>query len=186
MRPARTIAVVVLCLSSVGLAQEIHYDYDRTVDFSRYRTYKWVKIEANSAQDVFLDQNIRQAVDEVLSWKGFIRTEGNADLNVAYQVSIDREKVLTTWYDGGPWLWGPGWWGWGGWGVGFATTTTSTITIGTLVLDFYDPALRRLVWRGSATKTLNIHKNPEKNYESLRKTAAKLLKHVPPPSRHVS
>jgi len=56
----------------------------------------------------------------------------------------------------------------------------STINTGTLVLDFYDPATKTLVWTGIATKTLNPSSNQEKNQKNLNSAMAKLLKAYPP------
>jgi len=61
------------------------------------------------------------------------------------------------------------------------TTTSSTIKVGTLVLDIYDAQAKKLVWRVDATKTLNLSKDPQKNQQRLQKAMAKLLKNYPPP-----
>jgi hypothetical protein len=61
------------------------------------------------------------------------------------------------------------------------TTTSSIINVGTLVLDIYDAAVKQLIWRGDATKTLNPSKDPQKNLQRLQKAMAKLLKNYPPP-----
>jgi len=53
------------------------------------------------------------------------------------------------------------------------------IEIGTLVIDFYDPAKKQLVWRGAAASTLDIKKDPDKNYQNLQKAMAKLFKNYP-------
>ena len=66
-------------------------------------------------------------------------------------------------------------------GGGMATATSSTIQTGTLAVDFYDPAQKQLIWRGSATKTLNPPKEPNKRQKNLDKAVAKLLKNFPPP-----
>ena len=58
--------------------------------------------------------------------------------------------------------------------------TTSTISNGTLAVDFYDPTSKDLIWRGSATKTLNPSGNQQKDMEKLNKAVAKLLKNFPP------
>lgn len=79
---------------------------------------------------------------------------------------------------GGPWGWG----GWGGFNSGIVTGQTSTITSGTLLMDPYDPAKKQLIWRGDVTKTIDIKKNPDKNYENLQKAMAKLFKNYPPQS----
>jgi hypothetical protein len=57
-----------------------------------------------------------------------------------------------------------------------ATASSSTINIGTLVLDLYDPATKQLVWTGNATKTIDPSSNQEKNQKHLDKAMAKLLK----------
>jgi len=74
---------------------------------------------------------------------------------------------------------------WGGWGgpglgnVGDIHGTTSTIENGTLTIGLFDPAKKQLVWRGSASKTLDIKKDPNKNYSNLEKAMAKLFKNYP-------
>ncbi len=58
---------------------------------------------------------------------------------------------------------------------------TSTIPIGTLVVDLYDPARKQLVWRGEASKTIDVKRDPDKNYKNLQKAMAKLFRKYPPP-----
>src|ERR1700747_1939600 len=65
-------------------------------------------------------------------------------------------------------------------GGGMATATSSTLSVGTLGFDVYDPAAKQLLWRGSATKTLNPPKDPDKRQKNLDKSVAKLLKNFPP------
>lgn len=80
---------------------------------------------------------------------------------------------------GGPW---GGWGGLGGWDGGTVTGQTSTIPIGMLLIDLYDPAQKRLIWRGDASKTIDLKKDPDKNYKNLQKAMAKLFKNYPPHS----
>ena len=65
---------------------------------------------------------------------------------------------------------------------GATRVTSSTIDIGKLVVDLFDPAKKQLVWRGAASKTLDIKKDPDKNYQNLQKAMAKLFKSYPPGS----
>lgn len=160
----------VLCLSGVISAQKVTYNYDRGADFSRYRTYQWVQMSGAQAPNQLLDQQIRRAVDEELAQKGLVRSDSNPDLLVAYQTAVRPQQEINTWGDASPW----------GWGTGMAQTTVTTVEVGTLVLDMYDPAQRQLVWRGSATKTLDPSSDPDKNYKNLQKAVDKLLKHYPP------
>lgn len=63
------------------------------------------------------------------------------------------------------------------------TVTSSTITIGTLGLDFYDRAVTQLVWRGRASETIDPNAKPEKRQKNLDKAMKKLLKNYPPPAK---
>lgn len=167
-------AFLVPLLAISASAQDVRYNFAGDVDFSKYRTFKWVQIKGADQIDQITDGQLKSAVDEELAKKGLHRTEAEtADLFVGYQVTLNQEKEITS-YDSG---WGYG----GGWGGGFSSATTSTIVIGQVDLDMYDPAAKKLVWRGAATKTLDMKAKPEKRQKNLRKGAAKLLKNYPPP-----
>jgi hypothetical protein len=47
-------------------------------------------------------------------------------------------------------------------------------------MDLYDIGKKQLVWRGDAVKTINLQKDPDKNYRNLQKVMAKLFKNYPP------
>jgi Domain of unknown function (DUF4136) len=162
-----------------AMAQDVRYNYAAGVDFAKYKTYKWVEIPGAQKLDQITDGQLKSAFDTELFKKGLVKTDSEtADLLIGYQVSIGQEKQLTT-YDSG-WGYGPGWGRYGYGGGGFTTSTTSTITIGQVDLDMYDPADKKLVWRGTATKTLDMKASPEKRQKNMRKGAAKLLKKFPP------
>jgi hypothetical protein len=116
-----------------------------------------------------VDAEIRQAVDSQLSAKGLSKTDSDkADLYVGYQIAVDQEKQ---------------WNGWGtgrGYGGGMGTLTSSTINVGTMVLDMYDPGNKQLVWTGHATKAIEPSSSQEKNQKNLDKAMQKLLKNFPP------
>lgn len=153
------------------LAQDIKYNFMPGTDFSKYKTYQWIS-ESNPHPNQIIDQQIKEAVDQQLAAKGLTKVDGEkADLNVGYQVSIDQERQWNAYGGGMGWRFGGG----------MATATSSTIQVGTLVLDVYDPAAKELIWRGQATKTLNPSSNPEKNQHNLNGAMAKLLKNFPPP-----
>ena len=148
--------------------QDIQYDYDRGANFAAYKTYQWVEIKSGIVPDQLMDQNIKRAIDEQLALKGLTRVEKDADLYIGYQAAVTEEKSLTVWGTGPRWV------------GGMAQAQTSTIPVGKLVIDMYDPARKQLVWRGGATKTLDTKRDPDKNYRNLQKAMAKLFKYYPP------
>src|ERR1700704_5024953 len=182
MRAVRLILVITL-LAIGALAQDVRYNFDSGANFSKYKSFKWVQIKGTDPLNQIADGQLKSAVDEELAKKGLHRTEAEtADLFVGYQTSLGQEKEITS-FDSG-WGYGPGWGrGWYGGGGGISTSTTSTIVVGQIDLGMYDPAAKKLVWRGTANKTLDMKAKPEKRAKNLRKGVAKLLKNYPPPPK---
>jgi hypothetical protein len=168
---AASIAAIALAGAGRLVAQDTKYDYDRSADFSKYKTYKWVNIEGAQYPDQLTDKNIRIAADEELAKKGLTRKDADpVDVYVAYQIAMDKEKQYNSFGYGGGWRWG-----------GNQQVTTSTLNIGTFMLDFYDPASKSLVWQGTATKTVHPSNDADKNMANLEKGIGKMLKDYPPP-----
>ena len=161
---------VLSLIATVLAAQDVRYNSMPGTDFSKYHTYKWVAIEGASHPNQIMDAEIKQAVDSQLATKGLTKTDSDkADVYVGYQIAVDQEKQWNGYGMGGGIRWG-----------GMATATSSTISVGTLVLDLYDPTTKQLVWTGSATKSLDPGSNQQKNEKNLNKAMAKLLKNYPP------
>jgi len=167
MNLIRTIALVAICLTGIATAQKVVSQYDIETDFSKFKTYKWIIIQGTTPNQITA-QNIVGLVNTALGQKGLLQSEGNTDLLVGFQTSVDHQRQINWFNDGGPRMGGLG------------QATTSIIEVGTLVVDMYDPGQKRLVWRSSATKTLNRGGNPDKNYVRLEKAVDKLLKDFPP------
>jgi len=165
-------------------AQDVRYNFAADANFSKYRSFKWVQKKGVDQLDGIADGQLKSAIDEELAKKGLTRTEADtADLFLAYQVTLGQEKEITSFDSGwgyGP-GWGGGWYGYGGGGI--STTTTSTIVIGQVDLDMYDAPEKKLVWRGTASKALDMKAKPDKREKNLRKAVAKLLKNYPPPPK---
>ena len=176
-----TLLGLVACCA---FAQDVRYNFDKSTDFSKFKTYKWVPLQGAQKLDDLIDKQIKAAIDAELAKKGLTTTDSDkADLYIGYQTATSQEQQFTSYNTG--WGYGPGWGG--GWygGMGSTTTTgqTSTIHIGQLALDMYDSANHDLVWRGVASKTLDPKAKPEKREKNLQKAAAKLLKNYPPPTK---
>lgn len=175
------VAGLLLAWCVVATAQDIRFNYLEGTDFSKYKTYKWVKIPNAQYPNQILDDQIMRAIDAQLATKGLTRTEDNPDLYVTYQAAINQEKQWNSYSTGGD-MWG--WGGWRGWGGMSTTTTTSqTINIGTISCDIYDVSTKKQIWRGDASKTLGSGKDPQKVTKNLNKAMAKLFKKYPPPAK---
>jgi hypothetical protein len=177
---ALSLAVLLVGAGNAS-AQDVRFNFDKQVQFSAFKTYKWVAIKGGDTPNSLVDGQIKAAVDAELVKKGLTRTDADtADLWIGYQTAMSTEKQYTS-FDTG-WGYGPGYGGgwYGGGGGGMTTGTTSTIYIGEIALDMYVPLEKKLVWRGAASKTIDTRAKPEKQQKNLTKAMAKLLKNFPP------
>lgn len=171
-------------LAICGFAQDVRYNFDKGANFSQFRTYKWVDVKDAPKLNPLVDQQVKSAIEAGLASKGLTKATGDdANLWIAYQFTLQQEKEFNTYssdfgYGAG---WGRGWYGGGMGGSTMSSTTSTTIHVGELALDMYDPAAKQIVWRGTASKTLDAKAKPDKRQKNLDKGVAKLLKNYPPP-----
>ncbi len=194
-----------LFMIACAYGQDVHYNYDRGANFRFYRTYQWLDLRSGPggrskadvpaglpslpigpppmsgsdvSDDQLLDQDIKRAVDAELAEKGPTKVDKGGDLLVSYQAQVREEKSINLSGSGTNGFWGGGPF----WGGGFSSLQgqTSTIPVGTLVVGLYDPARKQLTWRGDASKTVELKKDPNKNYNNLQKAVVKLFKNYQP------
>src|SRR5260370_7503468 len=174
--------LILFLVNSCAFGQDVRYNFDKDINFSKFKTYKWVILkDAPTANDLVTKQ-LKDAVDAELATKGLTKIDDDtANLFIGYQAGVGQEKQFTSFSS--DWGYGGGWYrgGWYGPGGGTTTGSTSTIYVGQLVLDMYDSANRDLVWRGVASKTLDAKAKPDKQQKNLAKAVKKFLKKYPPP-----
>jgi hypothetical protein len=119
-------------------------------------------------------------VDEELAKKGLTKTDrSDAQLFLTYQASVGQKREFAFFND---WGFSPKWsekW-YGGRGIVLGTGHPSTIQIGALDLDIYDVMTKTLVWRGIASKAMDLNSPRERRQQNLRKAIKKLLRDYPP------
>jgi uncharacterized protein DUF4136 len=161
------IALAGVLLSGIAALAGVKTDYDHNLDFARYHTYSWGKVQtANS----LWDQRLKEAVDSQLAAKGWTEVPSGGEVVVAARDAIHDQQELNTFYDGfGGRRFG---------GFGTATTTVDTERIGTLIVEMFDGQSKNLIWHGSASDTLS--NNPDKNIKTLDNNVHKMFEHFPP------
>lgn len=171
------VLVLTVLISATAQAQKVNTDYDKTADFTQYKTYSWG--EGTPAKNPLGHQYIIAGIDAQLAAKGWRKVESDSDIVVIYSASTSSETQIHTFDSGG--AWGGYRWGWGGYGGmvgGTSTTTVSKIRVGELIIDMADVKNKGFVWRGTASDTMSD--NPEKNKKKVDKALAKMFKKFPP------
>ena len=157
-------------LATTTLAQNTTYDYDRAVDFSKYKRYAWTR--GAELSDELNHARVVRAIDAALAGKGLARVEPSADPDVlvAYQASFDFEVT------GSAQGWGPLGLGGDRWG----SARVQRVLVGTLVVEISDARTSALVWRSLASSDILPNDKPETREKKIMKTAEKMFKTYPP------
>jgi hypothetical protein len=134
----------IIGLAGLGaLLADVKTDYSHSADFSQYKTYSWLKV--NAGDSLWADR-IQHAVDMELMAKGWSVMPSGGDVSVSAFGTTKTQPSMQTFYDGLG-----GGWGWRGFGgEGIATTTVTNQEIGTLNLDLFDSHSKMLIWRGTS------------------------------------
>jgi hypothetical protein len=164
-------AGIALLFATASFAQQVKTDYDRSANFSQYKTYSWEKVQT---QDQLWVGRIKEAVNTALTAKGLTPVESGGDIAIVAIETTQNQHTLNTFYDG----FGGGWRWRGGGGFGTATTTVDNYKVGTLVVDLFDAHTKTLLWRGSSSDTLSD--KSDKNIKNLDKGVQKMFDHFPP------
>jgi len=185
MRPGPRKLAFGLCLaalSSFSLAQKVKVGYDKSVDFSKYKTYSWAQ-PAMPVTRPLLYANVVGAIDGELHAKGLERMEKDADLILIPAGGVDFQTVsaggtpLTSTYTGPPPVWNATMWT----GKEGRGELMGPVPDASLVLQFVDRRTNQLIWSGTVTEKLDIEQK-SKSLELVNKAIAKLLKQFPPSS----
>jgi hypothetical protein len=166
-------------------------DYDRSIPFGNYKTYRWSDEGSAGISDDILARNpliykhIRSAVDRELAARGFVlKSSGPVDFTVAPHARV-RERVVvepqvgfaysgayyhrwgrrgytTIWYDPYPY------------------PAVSYYEEGTLIIDIIDARSEDIAWSGIARGILKNYDSSVKMHRDIDEVVTKIMAQFPP------
>ena len=170
----------LVLLSACSSPLKVTNDFDKSVDFTQYKTFAMYPLQDKSGAVSQLNQNrITAAVKQQMIAKGFTENDANPDVlvNVVTYLKEKQQVTANTNYYGYGGYYRP--YAWGG-GMASGTTTYSTYEYhdGTLMIDVVDAAKKQLVWQGVGNKEIDKpNKNPD---EKINNAVAKIMAGFPP------
>jgi hypothetical protein len=172
MRKALGLLIVMGLAATPAFAQKVHIDYAHDYDFDAIETYQYIDTEESNSSNPMMADRIKAMIKKELREGGLQEVTENPDIYMTYHVTTqDRTSYSTTNYGYGGYH--GGWYGWGG-GMGTSTTTAHNYTDGTLIIDAYDAAEKKMIWR--ATGTVTVKAKPEKQINQVNKILTKIGK----------
>ena len=181
MRKLPVLLVFVMLSSACGFAQKIKVGYDKSADFSKYRSYTW-NAPAITQNRPLLYANVIGTIRSELETKELVSMDKDGDLTLITRGGIDYgfgsssgvtddscancQKPLVD-----PMEWtgksAPP----GGGGTGLPK--------GTLELQFIDRATNKVVWDGTVVQKLDPNKK-QQSLEKVNTAIHKLMMEFPP------
>jgi hypothetical protein len=176
----RLAAAALLALLGLGSGCStiaVDADWNPNARFEGMKSWAWLprhpeKPAPETVDATLLNQRIENAVEDELAARGFTLTEEVPDFYVAYHVAIENKLEARTLYSG----WGPGVWV----GPMWSETYIDEYQLGTLLIDFIDPARLEVIWRGRAQGRVEPLRSPEKREARVREAVTKVLAQFPP------
>lgn len=177
MSPLALFAGSLMVLASACASPKVGYDFDRSMDFSTYRTYEWMpdtgaKTGDKRIDNSLVDARIRSAIDAQLRGKGYTHsTAGQPDFYVTYQAAVtDMMKGASTQrYIGDR-------------ATGLYTTINAIQPYkdGALLVDIVDGTTQRLVWQGTVSAEVDPAMTAKERDERITRVIKAMFEHFPP------
>jgi len=166
--------LLVLLATGCSAIYDVSHDYDQEVDLTQLKSYDWLPVREGVEEDDYIVGRVKRAVKAEMEQKG-IRAASDAPDFLIDRYLLRCEKVG---YTGDRALSGLG----------------STIAViprnravgsytwveGTLVLVFFDPESRQLIWRGRARGLDYSRSDPKKDDKLVSEAVHKILQDFPP------
>lgn len=172
------------CVALLGmsvLAQKVKVGYDKSMDFSRFKTYTLHDPGMPPARPVLYNLVVN-SIDGELSAKGLQRIDKGGDIilelegGIDYGIAVAPGAPLTSSYGGPPPDINSTMWTGANGGKG---ELMPAIPDASLQLQFIDTNANKVVWSGTVTQKLDPD-DKAKSLELAQKAVTKLLKRYPP------
>ncbi len=170
--------VFVLALAATpAMAQKVTIDYSHDFDFEAAKTFQYIDTPDSNASNPLMAERIEEMIKKEMREGGAVEVQSDPDIYITYHVTSQentRYNTTSMGYGGYGGYYG-GWGGYGGMGgMASSTTTATNYTVGTLIIDAYEPTDKKMVWR--ATGTVEVKAKPEKQVKQVEKILTKIGK----------
>ena len=163
----RHLLVTAICLAfpipAEVDAQTLRVQWDGHADFTKYHSFAWTpgrRVPDDSNHELLV-----QSIRDALGVAAIFEDDSAPELDVTYYASATESFEIKGGYSAS-------------WQDTQAVTVDSQVA-GSLVVDIVDVSTNQLVWRATASGT--IDRNPKKNRKAILEAVSKMFADFPPP-----
>jgi hypothetical protein len=178
MRKLLIILAAIAISVPLATAQKVTFGFDKSVDFSKYRTYSYPPMK-NAADNAIKIEALRGEVDYHLKNKGLSRQDSGGDLIIVGDSLVGGEvggrqgTAILPWYADVYTEYGSMWAGW-------RPAPGQMVLKGGLAIRFLDTTTKKPIWNGTVVQKLD-EGGFGKNLKRIQQAIAKLMEKYPPP-----
>jgi hypothetical protein len=187
MKKLISIISIVLFITSCS-SLDVIYDMDQKVDFEQFKTFSFYPWDYKNGFQLneYDKETILIAIQADMEKKGYIFKKEGGDMVISIFATL-KGKTSYEAYNShyGGWAGYGGGWGYSGFGYGYGygpgysntTVTQYNYTEGTLVIDTFSAASKKLIWQGIGSR--QVESNLEKRDQKLPKNVSQMLINFP-------
>ena len=98
MKALQTAVAIALLMPALAMAQKVSFDFDKTEDFSRIKSYTLK--DGTKVNDPLVHNRIIAAMESELAAKGLSKNDATPDAVVVYHIAFDKKQDITTFSSG--------------------------------------------------------------------------------------
>jgi len=149
---------------------EVHVEFNPSIDFNKYHSYKWLKNDQIKPYQSLQDQHLIKSIEGELAEKGLSSVTGRSDLLLKLEQTSKEKQVLHRSFSSFHPAYHSYYWG------NSYDYDVDVITEKTLLLVIIDAESRNSLWEGS----ISDWRYESKSQEELNKLIKALLERFPP------
>jgi Domain of unknown function (DUF4136) len=168
------LALAATMIVSCGPTVKVNTDYDRSANFSAYKTFSVYHLTTTLNVNELNAERIWNSIRKEMIKKGYTENDRNPDLLInAFSVLKDKKYVSAN----NSYGYGGAYRPYGYWAAGNTTFQAYDYKDGSLMIDIVDAKKDRLVWQG--TGNTEITKQPKNPDEAIGSAVTKIMNGFP-------
>ncbi len=176
MKKFKFITIIIPFLLLSCNAVRVNSDFDKSVDFTQYKTYAFYKNGIDKVEISDLDKKrILRSIDNQMLKKGFAKSE-TPDVLINF-FTKEHQQVDVTQNSGFGFGYGYRF-GWNPWIMNGGYSYVNSYPEGTLYIDFIDAKKKEMIWQGEGQGALTQKSNDKDGL--INEFVTKILEQYPP------